>query len=98
MNLFSDTTTARYLRIDRSMQNNRPHNCHATTARCSLIDRTIQPHRPHNSAAWIARFRRSEDTNNLSDCKRNLAETEFINYYLYFCSAFVENNQPFSNK
>ena len=41
--------TARYLRIDRSMQKK-------STARSGLNDRTIRPQRPHNSAATTARF------------------------------------------
>lgn len=41
--------TARYLRIDRSMQKK-------STARSGLNDRTIQPQRPHDSAATTARF------------------------------------------
>ena len=41
--------TARYLRIDWSMQKK-------STARSGLNDRTIRPQRPHNSAATTARF------------------------------------------
>ena len=41
--------TARYLRIDRSMQKK-------STARSGLNDRTIRPQRPHNAAATTARF------------------------------------------
>ena len=42
--------TARYLRIDWSMQKNRPHDPASTTARSDPNDRTIQPQRPHDSA------------------------------------------------
>ena len=50
--------TARYLRIDRSVQKNRPHDPAPTTARSGPNDRTIQPQRPHDSAPTSAHFRK----------------------------------------
>lgn len=50
--------TARYLRIDRSMQKNRPHDPASTTARSDPNDRTIQPQRPHDSAPTSADLRK----------------------------------------
>ena len=50
--------TARYLRIDRSMQKNRPHDPPPTTAQFSRNDRTIQPQRPHDSAPTSADLRK----------------------------------------
>ena len=47
--------TARYLRIDRSMQKNRPHDPASTTARSGLNDRTIRPQRPHDPGPATAR-------------------------------------------
>jgi hypothetical protein len=48
--------TARYLRIDRSMQKNRPHDPASTTARFSRNDRTIQPQRLQTSAKVVRRL------------------------------------------
>ena len=50
--------TARYLRIDRSVQKNRPHDPAPTTARFTPNDRTIQPQRPHDSAPTSADLRK----------------------------------------
>ena len=57
--------TARYLRIDRSIQKidrtirpQRPHNPASTTAQSGLNDRTIRPQRPHDSAPTSAHFRK----------------------------------------
>ena len=47
--------TARYLRIDRSVQKK-------STARSGLNDRTIRPQRPHNSAPTTAQFSPNDRT------------------------------------
>jgi hypothetical protein len=55
--------TARYLRIDRSMQKidrtirpQRPHDSTPTTARFNPNDRTIQPQRLHTSVKAVRRL------------------------------------------